>query len=224
MLRVWAPTPPFTLEERAAEIQRRLERIAERSGSERIPVTSVETGLGTVLLTENLHILVITETDAAGAGASRSELAARYASSIQDAILGYSKSRSFLSYVLSIAKAAAAWIVFGLLCWLVVRGFRAAAGIIHKWFQRRSTATDSRGMTLLLWERGTFFALFLLRILAGVFLLFQLSFVISYTLGLFPQTAAHLHYLPRLPQEHFHRHRHGTSSTTFPAVASSSSS
>ncbi len=43
-------------------------------------------------------------------------------------------------------------------------------------------------MTLLLWEKATIFALILLRILAGIFLLFQFSFVISFTLGLFPQT------------------------------------
>jgi len=189
ILRLWGPTPPFTLEERAAQVESRIESIAQRSRAERIPITTVETGLGIVLLTQNAHILVITEADAAGAGVPRAELAARYAAAIQDAVFGYKQSHTFLAYVFSIAKALAAWAVFALFCWLAVRGFRAAGASIRSRFKRRSAATGSRGVTLLLWEKATIFALILLRILAGIFLLFQFSFVISFTLGLFPGTA-----------------------------------
>lgn len=189
VLRVWGPTPPFSVEERASEIARRLERIADRSGTERIPVTAVETGIGTVLLMENAHLMVVTEADAKGAGLSRAELAARYVSAIQEAILGYTKSHSLWAYVFSILNAVGAWILFGLVCWLIARAFRAAANAIHSWFDRKLAATRARGVILQLWEKATLFALFLLKILVGVFLLFQLSFVISFTLGLFPQTA-----------------------------------
>lgn len=189
VLRVWAPTPPFTVQERASEIERRLTRIADLSGAERISITAVETGIGTVLLTENTHLLVVTDTDAKGAGVSRQELAARYAASIQEAVLGYTRSHSVWAYVVSALKTAGAFVLFCIVCWLVVRALAKAAEAIHAWFQRKSAATRARGVMLLLWEKGALFALFVLKIVIGIFLLFQLSFVISYTLGLFPQTA-----------------------------------
>lgn len=189
ILRVWAATPPFSAEERAAEITRRVERIAERSASERIPITAIETSLGTVLLTESTHLLVVTDADARGAGMSRADLAARYASSIQEAVLRYKRSHSFWAYVISISQAIGAWLLFVFLCWLIYRAFGAAAGAIHAWFKHKSAATRARGVILQLWERAALLALFLFKIVIGVFLLFQFSFVVSFTLGLFPQTA-----------------------------------
>ncbi len=189
ILRVWAATPPFSAEERAAEIARRVERIAESAASERIPVTAVETGLGTVLLTGSTHLMVVTDADAKAAGVTRAELSTRFAAAIQEAVQGYQRSHSVWAYVVSISQAIGVWILFGLVCWLVYQAFGAAAAAIHAWFRRKSAATRARGVILQLWERAALLALFLFKVFIGVFLLFQFSFVLSFTLGLFPQTA-----------------------------------
>ncbi len=187
--RVWESTPPYTLAERAMEIQRRIERIAERSKSERIPITTVETGLGTLLLTGNVYLMVVTDVDAKGAGAPRLELAARYANSIQEAVLSYKRSHSLLAYLLAVAKSAGAWVVFGLLCWLAIRGFRGLEGAIRRRIQTQPPRGPDKGVTRVLWEKVASVALLALKAAVGLFLLFQFSFVVSFTLSLFPQTA-----------------------------------
>lgn len=189
VVRIWEATPPFTLAERALEIQRRVERVAERSQAERIPITTVETGLGTVLLTGNVYLMVVTDADAQGAGVPRPELAARYASAIQEAVLSYKRSHSLLAYVLAILKSAAAWLVFGLLCWIVFRSFLRMETALRGRIQQGPLPGSSKGLTRALWEKAAAILLLAMKAAIAVFLLFQLSFVISYTLGLFPQTA-----------------------------------
>lgn len=187
--RVWEATPPFALQERAIEIQRRIERIADRTNAERIPITTVETGMGSVLLTGNVHLMVVTDLDAKSAGVPRLELAARYANSIQEAVLSYKRSHSLLAYLVAVGKSVGAWIVFGLLCWLAIRGFRSLEGAIRRRIYSQPFAGSAKGVTRLLWEKVAAVVLLAMKAAVGLFLLFQLSFVISFTLSLFPETA-----------------------------------
>jgi small-conductance mechanosensitive channel len=187
--RVWEATPPYTLAERAMEIQRRIEMIAERSKAERIPITTIESGLGTVLLTGSVHLMVVTDLDAKGAGAPRAEVAARYANSIQEAVFSYKRSHSWVAYLISVAKSAGAWLVFILLCWLAIRGFRTLENAIQQRIYGQPIPGPGKGVTRLLWEKMAAVALLAMKAAVGLFLLFQLSFVISFTFSLFPQTA-----------------------------------
>lgn len=189
VVRIWEATPPLTLTERADDIRNRIERIADRSKAERITITTVETGLGTVLLTGNVHLMAVTDLDAARAGVSRQELAARYADSIQEAVLSYKRSHSLLAYLLATGKSIGAWTVFGLLCWLAFRSFRGIERALRRRITEKPLPGSVKGVTRVLWEKAISVLLLAMKAAVGVFLLFQLSFVISFTLSLFPETA-----------------------------------
>jgi len=134
-------------------------------------------------------IMAVTLVDAEAAGIPQRDLALRYSVSIQQAIQGYRDRHTYLSFVIATLKTIGAWTLFGVTIWLVVRVFRRSARHFASWCHTRASARGVAGFQLVLWERSQVLFLTTIKALAVVALLFVFSFLISYSLGLFPQTA-----------------------------------
>lgn len=179
---------PLSPEARARQINDRLQILAEQSYLQ--PVTPRDLGDGlTALFVGEIFILSVTEADAQAANRPRAELAAEWAGILQRALRRGAERVSWTSLLLSVAKGLAAWAAFLLVLWLIKRGFDWVTLWIQSRFEQLTRARNVRGLSLLLWERLFLFFLLLIKVAAGIFLLFQFSLLVSYTFGLFPATA-----------------------------------
>jgi small-conductance mechanosensitive channel len=189
VMRVLAPLGPYTAAERAAEIQRRLEYLGSKSYSREVKAEPLRSGEAVVVRVGPVQLMVVTGLDAEKAGVTKEVLAARYAGEVERALTDYQTAHSFSHYVTAVVKTLLAWAVFAVLLWLLLRAMRWVQARMTSWFQREARARQVRGVSLLIWERGTLMIWWLVRAVLAIVVLFQLSFLISYTLSLYPQTA-----------------------------------
>lgn len=182
------PAGPITAEARAQEIVSRLEMLAERAYDEPAEVRDLGANRSALFVGE-VFVLSVSNADAEAAGRDRAELAAAWAGIIDKALKDHATRFTWVSFLLAILKALLAWAIFVGILWLIKRGFDWVTAWIREKFEELTKKRNVRGLNLLLWERLFLFILLLLKIAAGIFLLFQFSLLISFTFGLFPATA-----------------------------------
>src|SRR5204863_6211590 len=85
IFRVYGTVGPFSVAERAEEIQRRINLLAEKKVSDRIATRSMPADDATAILSGTVLIMAVTATDAQATGIARDELATRYGDAIQNA-------------------------------------------------------------------------------------------------------------------------------------------
>ncbi|MBI4893992.1 MAG: mechanosensitive ion channel family protein [Acidobacteria bacterium] len=189
ILEIRAGVPPFTAELRAAEVERRLASLAE---SKRLPVITIvelPEQKSFALVSGDFFVLLTTSADAAAYGVPTAKLAAEWAAAINKSLAESKQSHSFAAYFTGALKTVAAWSAFALLIFLLRRSYQWAAMMIRGWVQKETAARQARGFSLQLWERAASIVFGAVKFTIAIFLLFQFSFVLSYTFGLFPQTA-----------------------------------
>jgi small-conductance mechanosensitive channel len=182
------PAGPISAETRAQEITARLETLAERAYLEPASVRDLGPDR-TALFVGEVFVLSLSNADAEAAGRDRTELAAEWAGLIGKALKEHAKRFTWVSFLIATLKALLAWAIFIGILWLIKRGFDWVTAWIHGKFDELTRRRNVRGLNLLLWERLFLFMLLLLKVAAGIFLLFQFSLLISFTFGLFPATA-----------------------------------
>jgi small-conductance mechanosensitive channel len=188
VVRVYASVGAFTAEERARAIEDRITTLGEKGIVPKMTTRAIPSEHATAVVADAAIIMVITQKDAELAGATQDELAGRYARAVQDAIAGYRVSHTWLSFLMAVAKTLVAWFVFCLTAWALWKSIGWVGRRMEAWFGRRAVESEGAGFQRLLWERGRLVFTTLLKLVVGLTLLSEFSFVISFTLGLFPQT------------------------------------
>lgn len=189
IFRVYAPLGPDSAEDRAAAVERRIYALGQKDAREKPTVRRLaELNVDAVVVGQTV-LLSVTDADAAAARVSREELAAQYAAAIEKSLSTYGHRHSWWSLLISLGKSALAWALFVGMVWLIKRGFDLLARHIHERFRTVTERKQVRGLNLVLWERLFLLLHFLLKVVVGIFLLFQVSLLVSYTFSLFPVTA-----------------------------------
>lgn len=189
VLRVYQPAPPFTAKERADEIHRRIVALAEKGYTGEITTRRRPGENMTAVLAGDVAVMTLLDDDAKAAGIAQQDYAGQCAAAVQKAISEYRASHTWVNFSIAALKTAIAWSLFCALVWVLRRGSRWSNDRIQQRLRRESEARHASGLHLLIWQRSELVLVLALRVLVGVFLIFQFSFVISYTFGLFPQTA-----------------------------------
>jgi len=189
ILRVYGNVGPFSAAERAAEIEHRVALLAEKKVPERIGIRPLPTEGIAAVMSGSVMVMAVTVADAEVAGVTRDELATRYAQAIQKAIDSYRMGHTWRIILRALGLAFTIWILLSIVIgsvWISVRWLdrRVAA-----WVAMQASVRGLRGSRLLLWERGRQMLMLVLKAALLICLISTLSFAISYTFTLFPQTA-----------------------------------
>jgi len=188
VVRVYAPVGHFTAEDRALEIEHRITMLAEKGFTGQVGIRAIPSEKTTAVVADKAIIMAVTEGDAESAGVTQAELAGRYAANIQKAIQGYRTRHTWASFVRAVLKTLAAWSVFCLSVWALWKVLGWLDRRLKRRFSREATVSGGRASRLLL-ERAIAVLMTGLKFIALIALLSEFSLVISYTFGLFPQTA-----------------------------------
>lgn len=189
IFRIYAPMGPDTAEHRAEAVERRIHGLGQKGIREKPVVRRfAELNVDTVAVGQ-LVLLSVSDADAEAARVPRDELAAQYAAAIEKTLATYGERHSWWAMLVSLAKSSVVWALFVIGVWLIKRGFDWLNTHIHDRFTLMTQRKGVRGLNFVLWERLFLFLVFLLKIVTGVFLLFQVSLLVSYTFSLFPATA-----------------------------------
>jgi small-conductance mechanosensitive channel len=189
ILRIYAGVGPYSAQDRARDITARLQSIAERGDTRLVTTTYIPAQNATAIATSHSLIMMVIDADATMAGKTEAQVAEEYARAVRAALLTYREKHTLLSYLTSSGKALAAWVVFAAFVWLVRRFVLWFRARVDNWVARRAETNQARGVARLLWERGAMLLFTGARAFLWIFALFQFSFLLSYSFGLFPQTA-----------------------------------
>ena len=189
VVRIYSSLGHFTAEERAVEIEHRIVSLAEKGYAGGVTTRAIATENATAVIAGGGMIMAVTEPDAQAAGVPQGELARRYAASIQTTIEVYRTSHTWLSFLWALFKTVVAWTLFCGLVWLLVRAVGWLSGWLQRWSNRRVAARGVHGVQVTMLERGRHIVVTAVQVIAGLFLLSVLSFLLSYTFGLYPATA-----------------------------------
>ena len=189
VVRVYGSVGSFTAQDRAPEIARRITALAEKGYTGGIEIRSIPSEHATVVVAGQVLIMGVTEADAESAGVTEEELAKRYAAAVYKAIEGYRARHSWYSLLTAIIKASVAWALFGVSIWAFLRALQWLGAWIERWFHRQAELRGPKGFHLLVWNRGRAVLMGGVKFVVLVALLSEFSFVVSFTFGLFPQTA-----------------------------------
>ena len=189
IFRVYGTVGPFSVAERAEEIQRRITLLAEKKVSDRIAIRSMPADDATAILSGTVLIMAVTATDARATGVARDELATRYGDAIQNAIEGYRTRHTWRSFVRALSKTIVIWMLFAVAVWALWRSIRWFDNRLKEAVVKRTVTSGVLRSSRLIYLRGRQIAIVVLKATASVGFLSAFSFVISYTLSLFPQTA-----------------------------------
>lgn len=187
--RIYSPAGPFSAKDRVPDIERRIVALAEKGFTGSVGIRSIPAEKATAVVAGGVIVMAVTDLDAEAAGTTRDKLALQYAAAIEEAIAGYRVKHTWLRFLLALGKTLLVWTLFSATVWAAWKVCRWLARLLEAWFGRKSAEGDMRGVQLLIWDRGRQFLITLVRGFAFVSLLFEFSFLISYTFGLFPQTA-----------------------------------
>ena len=189
VVRVYSGVGTFTAQDRVPEIERRIAALGDKGFSGAVTTRPIPSERATAVVAGGVIVMAVTPADAESAGVPREELAPKYAESIRKAIEGYRVRHSWYSFLKAILKAMAAWTLFCLSAWVLLKGVGWFGIRLERWAGRYVAESGARRLHLLMVERGRLLATTALKFTITVALIGEFSFVISYTLGLFPQTA-----------------------------------
>jgi small-conductance mechanosensitive channel len=186
VVRVYGSVGSFNAGDRAPEIKRRIIALANKEFAGQITTRPIPSENATAVMAGSVIIMAATEVDAQAAGVPRDELARRYATAIQRAIENYRVRHTWTAYLWAVVKTLLAWVLFAISAWALWKALRWLGGRLERRFSREAA---ERGASRLLLERGSQILLTVLKFIVVLTLLSEFSFVLSYTFGLFPQTA-----------------------------------
>ncbi len=184
-----AGVPPFTAQRRAAEVERRLDALAELKKLPVVTILPLPEQNSYALVHGEFLIFLVTSVDGASYEMPPLMLAKKWSAAINRALAESKRTHSLTAYLTGALKSLAAWSAFLLLIYLVRFSFNWTTGFVERWVQKQTTERQARGFSLQLWQRAAKIVLTILKLAIGVLLLFQFSFVLSYTFSHFPQTA-----------------------------------
>jgi small-conductance mechanosensitive channel len=189
ILRVYGSVGQFTAADRAPEIEHRIILLAEKKFSGKIGTREVPAENATAIVAGPVLVMGVTDVDAQSAGVPRQVLADRYAVVIQKAVDGYRERHTFKSFLVAVCKMLLAWTLFLSTVWLIWKVVRWLDPALERWFSRLLSGREAATFHLLLLERSRFVLMIIVKAVAVISILFEFSFLLSYTFGLFPQTA-----------------------------------
>jgi small-conductance mechanosensitive channel len=187
--RLYGSVGTFGAADRVPEIERRIIALAEKWSGGEIATRVMPAENATAVVAGPIIIMAVTALDADSAGMPQAELAQQYAAAIQKTMEGYRARHTWRNLLAGAAKTLLAWALFCISAWALAKAVKWFAAREEHWFQRQAAARESRGFQLVMWERGKLILLVTVKFMAGICLLSEFSFVISYTFGLFPATA-----------------------------------
>jgi small-conductance mechanosensitive channel len=187
--RIYGSVGPFTPNDRAPEIERRITALAKKGFSGTIEVRPIPSEKATAIMAGSIILMAVTQVDADAGGLSQDELARKYAASIKTAMEGYRERHSWLSFLIAVAKSLTAWALFLISAYVLWRAIGWLGARVELRFRLREGQPGETRFKRMLLERGRRFAITVLKLVVGLTLLAEASFVLSYTFGLFPETA-----------------------------------
>jgi small-conductance mechanosensitive channel len=179
----------YSAKDRAPDIERRIIALAEKAYAGDVGTRPVPSENATAVVAGSVLIMAVTEVDAQSAGVSQDELARRYAANIRVAIEGYRVRHTFVSFLMAVLKTLLAWCGFLISAWALWKPIGWLGRYLSQRFSSETAASGTVGINRLLLDRGRRILMAVLKFAAGLALLVEFSFVISFTFGLFPQTA-----------------------------------
>jgi small-conductance mechanosensitive channel len=189
ILRVYGPLGSFTAKDRASAIQQRIVALAAKGFAGKIETRAIPSENATAVVAGPAAVMAVTDMDAQSAGVPRDELAGRCAAAIQKAIEGYRAQRSWMNFLLALVKTLIAWALLCATAWALWKSIRWLSARSEAWLTQQVAKHGVRGFHLQVWERGRSILIAVAKVSFALFLFSTFSFVISYTFGLFPQTA-----------------------------------
>jgi small-conductance mechanosensitive channel len=188
VVRVYGSVGTFSAQDRVPEIERRIVSLGRKGYAGPVTTRPIPSENATAIVASSIIVMAVTDADAESAGVPREDLAQRYTAAIQQAIALYRDRHTWSSFLIAIGKTVGAWALFFLSAWGLWRVIRWLGGRLELAFNRLSAARGSGSLDMLIWERGRFLVISLVKLAAVLALISEFSFVISFTLGLFPQT------------------------------------
>ena len=189
IVRVYAPLGPVSVPERAPAIENRILMLARRRFSGRVGTRPIPSEKATAVVVGPLVVMTVTELDAEAAGLPPDQLAERYAANIQQAIETYRIRHTWSNLLLALLKTVVAWCAFWFCGWTFWKGIDRVRARFEQRFRSRAVQLAAGGFSRFLLERGRPLVTTALTVAAGFAILSAFSFVLSYTFGLYPQTA-----------------------------------
>jgi small-conductance mechanosensitive channel len=178
----------FTPEARAEGIRSRILKLGDSSPDQPVPVEIREEAGLLMIYAAGEMIMAISEADARAENTTKEQLAKLNSYAITQALADYRAMHKWSNILMGAGRALLAWALFVLIVWLARRGFSLASNRIEAWFAGKAGGKGSPGLFAILWERLLLFALLLLKIAAGLFLLVQFSVLLTFTFSQFPAT------------------------------------
>ncbi|MEO8594905.1 MAG: mechanosensitive ion channel domain-containing protein [Candidatus Solibacter sp.] len=189
VVRVYSGVGTFTAADRVPEIERRIAALGEKHFTGEVTTRSIPSEQATAVVAGGVIVMAVTTADAETAGVPRAELAQKYAAAIHRAIEGYRVRHSWYSFLKAVLLTLLAWSLFFGSVWALRKAVLWLGERLERLFSRHAAESGARRFHLLMAERGRLLLMTAVRFLVMVALVCEFSFAISYTLGLFPQTA-----------------------------------
>jgi small-conductance mechanosensitive channel len=189
IVRIYGPLGPISVPERARAIEDRILMLSGKRFSARVGIRPMPLENATAVVVGALVIMTVTELDAEPAGLPSDQLAARYAVNIQQAIETYRLRHTWSNFLLALLKTAAAWCAFWFGGWAFWKGINNVRARLEQRFRDQAVQLAAGGFSRFLLERGRPLVTTALAMAAAFAILSTFSFVLSYTFGLYPQTA-----------------------------------
>ena len=189
VVRIYGPLGSFAAKDRAAAVEGRIIALAEQGYTGKVGTRAIPSENATAVFAGPVMVMGVTDLDAQIAGVSRDELARRYAAAVQKAIEGYRASHTWRRFLISVGEAVAVWTIFWLTAWALLKSTRWLNARSESRLRRFLADREVGGIHSLLWERIRTLLMTVVRAAVGLLLLSEFSFAMSFTFGLFPQTA-----------------------------------
>jgi small-conductance mechanosensitive channel len=189
VVRVYGPIGSFSASDRAPEIEARIVALAEKGFAGKIETRAIPSENATAVVAGPAILMAVTDVDAQAIGVPRDELAQRYSTAIQNAIGEYRAAHSWIRLLFAGIKTLVAWIVFCITAWGFWKLIHHLRARLDTWFTRQTGVREARHVQVLVWEHGRIALLNIVRLGVFLILLSTFSFLVSFTFGLFPQTA-----------------------------------
>ena len=165
VLTVYQPFGPYSPQQRADGIQRRIVAVAREGKVAPEAVSAVRRDQWTEIIAGDKLLMAISDGDAESAHKSRDQLAAENAGSIRQAILNYRRDHSWSALGWSALYTVIATMVVVALLWVIRRIRLVVGGLAESWIESRTRPAQKKT----LWHVAVTYLLSLLVALGVVF-------------------------------------------------------
>jgi small-conductance mechanosensitive channel len=188
VLTIYQDVPPYTLTQRAREVESRIEAMAG-DGTAPAPALRIASDTGaTVITADGVALVRVLDGDAAAAGVSRDSLAARWVASLRASLERRTLAGRMRALLAGAAIMLAATLGFGLLGMLILRGERRLVRGLQAWLVDPAISAELRKAKLISPQQVGGAAVILLRLLRTVSLVLLGYAWLVIAFGAFPWT------------------------------------